>query len=195
MTTGEGGMIVSRAEGIIRRCKLTRFHGIDRGPLERSAFNPSKGRYDVVAPGFKYNMTDIAASLGRAQLARVSEAHRNRQRIAARYHQEFAELPLILPAWPKSHQTHSWHLYPVQMGDGLSRDAFAEHLTRHGVGFSVHYKPLHQMTYWQTRYSLGDQQFPQATQYAARCVSLPIFASMRDEEVLRVIEVVRGAFD
>ena len=194
MTTGEGGMIVSRVEGLIERCKLTRFHGIDRDPFERSTLCLSKWRYDVVAPGFKYNMTDIAGSLGRTQLVRVRESHFKRQHIAARYQEELSDLPIILPAWPKPHQTHSWHLYTVQLQDGLTRDKFLEHLSRHEVGFSVHYKPLHQMTYWHTRYRLSDNQFPVATQYAARCVSLPIFAAMREEEVLRVIEVVRRAF-
>jgi dTDP-4-amino-4,6-dideoxygalactose transaminase len=195
MTTGEGGMIVSRVEGLIERCKLTRLHGIDRDPFKRSTLNLSDWRYDVVAPGFKYNMTDIAGALGRTQLVRVRESHFKRQHIASRYQQELAHLPLILPAWPKPYQTHSWHLYPVQLGGDLSRDEFIEHLTRHGVGFSVHYRPLHQMTYWRERYSLSDDKFPVATRYAERCVSLPIFASMRDEEVSRVIQVVCGAFN
>jgi dTDP-4-amino-4,6-dideoxygalactose transaminase len=195
MTTGEGGMIVSRVEDLIERCKLTRFHGIDRDPFERSALDLLKGRYDVVAPGFKYNMTDIAAALGRTQLVRVREFHARRQCIATRYQEELAGIPLTLPAWPKSDQTHSWHLYPVQLEDRLSRDEFIEHLTRNGVGFSMHYRPLHQMTYWRTRYHLSDDQFPIATRYAERCVSLPIFASMRDDEVSRVIDVVHAAFD
>ena len=195
MTTGEGGMIISRVEALIDRCKLTRFHGIDRDPFARSAVDPSKVCYDVVAPGFKYNMNDIAASLGRTQLVRVREFHVRRQWIAARYQEELAGLPLTLPAWPKSHQTHSWHLYPVQLEDRLSRDAFIEHLTRHGVGFSIHYKPLHQMSYWRKRYSLSDDQFPIATRYAERCISLPIFASMRNDEVARVIDVIHAAFN
>jgi len=195
MTTGEGGMIVSRVRGLIDRCKLTRFHGIDRDPFNRSTLDLSNWRYDVVAPGFKYNMTDIAGALGRTQLARVREFHFKRQQIAARYQEELADLPLILPVWPKPHQTHSWHLYSVQLEGGLTRDEFIEYLNRHGVGLSVHYRPLHQMTYWRARYSLSDDRFPVATQYAGRCVSLPIFASMRDEEVSRVIEVVHGAFD
>jgi dTDP-4-amino-4,6-dideoxygalactose transaminase len=194
MTTGEGGMIVSRVKGLIERCKLTRFHGIDRDPFKRSTLCLSNWRYDVLSPGFKYNMTDIAGALGRTQLVRVREYHLKRQHIATRYQKELADLPLILPAWPKPHQTHSWHLYPVQLGGGLTRDEFVEHLNRNGVGFSMHYRPLHQMTYWRERYSLSDDRFPVATQYAGRCISLPIFTSMRDEEVSRVIEVVHGAF-
>ena len=195
MTTGEGGMIVSRRNDIVERCRVTRFHGIDVGPFQRSRLEPSRACYDVVAPGFKYNMSDISASLGRSQLPRVRECHLRRQCVAARYHRELADLPLILPAWPESHQTHSWHLYPVQLPDHQSREDFVDHLSRHKIGSSKHYTPLHQMTYWRLRYGLSDEQFPLATQYAGRCVSLPIFSSMRDDEVSRVIEVVRGTFD
>jgi len=194
LTTGEGGMIVSRIDALIERCKLTRFHGIDRDPYERSRSVPSLGRYDVVLAGFKYNMTDIAGSLGRKQLARVRESHLKRQSIARRYQEEFTDLSLILPALPDSYQTHSWHLYPVQLEDGRARDQFIQHLSRHEVGYSIHYRPLHQMTYWRERYRLTDDRFPVATRYARRCVSLPIFPSMRDDEVSRVIDVVHCAF-
>jgi len=188
MTTGEGGMIVSRVPRLIKRCRITRLHGIDRDPF------PSHWQYDVVATGFKYNLTDIAGALGRTQLRRVRASHLKRQSIAARYYEALTDLPLILPAHPKAHQTYSWHLYPVQLQDNVMRDKFLAHLSRHAVAFSIHYRPLHQMTYWRARYNLSDNQFPVATQYAARCVSLPIFAAMREEEVSRVIEVVRGAF-
>lgn len=191
MTTGEGGMIVSRVASLIDRCRLTRFHGIDRDPLSRAL---DSSRYDVVAPGFKYNMTDIAGSLGRTQIVRVGDFHRRRQSIAARYHAAFAGLPLILPVWPNSQQTHSWHLYPVQLESARVREEFLEHMVRHGVGFSVHYRPLHQMSYWRARYGLSDDCFPIASLYARRCVSLPIFASMTEDEVSRVIEVVHRAF-
>jgi dTDP-4-amino-4,6-dideoxygalactose transaminase len=194
MTTGEGGMIVSRVEALIERCKLTRFHGIDRACYERSMLVPSQERYDVVAPGFKYNMTDIAGSLGRKQLLRVRESYLKRQSIARRYHEELTGLPLILPALPNSYQTHSWHLYPVQLEDARARDQFIQHLGRHEVGYSVHYRPLHQMTYWRERYCLSDDKFPIASRYAGRCVSLPIFPAMRCDEMSRVIEVVRDSF-
>jgi dTDP-4-amino-4,6-dideoxygalactose transaminase len=194
MTTGEGGMIVSRVEALIERCKLTRFHGIDRDPYGRSMSISSQGRYDVVTAGFKYNMTDIAGSLGRKQLSRVRQSHLKRQSIERRYREGFTGLPLILPAPPKPYQTHSWHLYPVQLEDGRAREQFIQHLSCHKVGYSMHYRPLHQMTYWRERYCLSDDEFPIATRYAGRCVSLPIFPSMRDDEVSCVIEVVRSAF-
>jgi dTDP-4-amino-4,6-dideoxygalactose transaminase len=194
MTTGEGGMIVSRVQSVIDRCKVARLHGIDHDPFARTAAREQTSLYDVIAPGFKYNMSDIAGSLGRMQLLRIQKSHRKREAIAARYREELAGCPLFLPVWPQPDQTHSWHLYPVQLADSEARDNFAKHLNRHRIGFSLHYKPLHQMTYWRNRYGLSDNQFPVATQYAERCISLPIFPSMRDEEMSRVVAVVRGAF-
>src|SRR5262249_20218037 len=142
----------------------------------------------------KYNMTDISAALGRMQLVRVRECHLKRQNIAKRYSEELTGLPLTLPTQPNSYQTHSWHLYPVQLEAAPTREKFIQHLSRHGIGFSMHYRPLHQMTYWRRRYGLTNDRFPRATRYAERCVSLPIFTSMSDDEVSRVIDVVRGAF-
>src|SRR5262249_52412583 len=158
-----------------------------RDPFTRAESVLLPGQYDVITSGFKYNMTDISAALGRMQLARVRESYLNRQSIAKRYGEELMDLPLILPAQPNSYQTHSWHLYPVQLEESPMRDKFIQHLSGHGIGFSMHYRPLHQMTYWRRRYGLTNDRFPQATRYAERCVSLPIFTSMREDEVSRVI--------
>lgn len=192
LTTGEGGMIVSRDPKLIARCKAMRLHGIDRDSFERFTSSASQWRYDVVAPGFKYNLSDIAGALGRSQLQRVEKHQAARQDIALRYLNELAELPLILPALPAENQKHSWHLFPVQLPVDMkmTRDEFEESLSQRGVGYSVHYRPLHQMTYWRTRYGLGDKQFPMATSYASRCLSLPIFPSMQTREVSQVIEVL-----
>lgn len=197
LATGEGGMIVSRNSALIERCKVMRLHGIDRDSYERFTSNAAQWQYDVIAPGFKYNMTDIAASLGRTQLQRVSRNQLKRQYIATRYMEELANLPLVLPHPPSENQKHSWHLFPIQMAPGLAitRDDLALHLSKNGIGYSVHYTPLHQMAYWRTRYSLSDNQFPVATSYGKRCLSLPIFPSMREAEVSRVIEVMRSAFN
>lgn len=194
MTTGEGGMIVSRVPRLIERCRIMRLHGIDHDSYARSRLDPSRRQYDVIANGFKYNMTDVAGSLGRSQLKRVRAAHTKRQAIAERYHDGLSDLPLILPARPKAHQVHSWHLYSVQLQDNSMRDKFIAHLGRHAVGYSIHYRPLHQMSYWRDRYRLSDDRFPVSTRYSTRCVSLPLFPTMREEEVSRVIDVARGAF-
>jgi dTDP-4-amino-4,6-dideoxygalactose transaminase len=192
LTTGEGGMIVSRDPKLIARCKVMRLHGIDRDSFERFTSSASQWRYDIVAPGFKYNLSDIVGSLGRTQLARVEKHRAARQRVAMRYFEGLANLPLVLPALPAQNQKHSWHLFPVQLpvGSEVTRDDLEEGLSRRGVGYSVHYTPLHQMTYWRTRYRLSDTKFPVATSYASRCLSLPIFPSMQDHEVSHVIEVL-----
>ena len=193
LTTGEGGMIVSRDPKLIARCKVMRLHGIDRDSFERFTSNTAQWRYDIVAPGFKYNLTDIAGSLGRTQLARVEKHQVARERIAMRYLEELADLPLVLPALPAQNLKHSWHLFPVQLpvDTKVTRDDLEEGLSSRGVGNSVHYKPLHQMTYWRTRYRLSDKKFPVATSYASRCLSLPIFPSMQEHEISHVIEVLR----
>jgi dTDP-4-amino-4,6-dideoxygalactose transaminase len=147
--------------------------------------------YDVVAPGFKYNLTDIASALGLVQLGRADEFKQIRASRAARYDAAFADLPLILPPHAAEGDSHSWHLYIVQLPANapVSRDAFIAGLKAEGIGISVHYRPLHQMTVWKP--FCEGVQFPQADLVFDRCVTLPLFMAMTDAEQDRVIEVVR----
>jgi dTDP-4-amino-4,6-dideoxygalactose transaminase len=196
ITTGEGGMIVSADREILKRARIMRLHGIDRDVFRREFDMPGLWRYDVVAPGFKYNMPDIAAAIGRGQLARADELRIARERISARYDEAFANLPLRLPARVAAGDIHAHHLYIVQLEPDapVSRDEFLRILDSQGIGYSVHYTPLHQMTYWKERYHLKDADFPAATSYIRNCVSLPLFPSMNDEETEIVIAAVAGAF-
>lgn len=195
ITTGEGGMVVSADPAIIKRTKVMRLHGIDRDAFQRFTTNSSQWQYDVVAPGFKYNMTDVAAALGRHQLQRADRLYERRHAIAMRYNEAFADLPIKLPPAGSADRLHSWHLYVIRLERTapLSRDAFLAHLSTQGVGFSVHYRPLHRLTYWRERYHLDDARFPVASQHADTCVTLPLFPAMSDREIERVIEVVRAA--
>ncbi|MDA9673341.1 DegT/DnrJ/EryC1/StrS family aminotransferase, partial [Paracoccaceae bacterium] len=147
--------------------------------------------YDVVAPGYKYNMTDIAAALGRVQLRRSNEFYNTRNRLASVYDAAFADLPMILPPHASEGDAHSWHLYIIQLKDDspLNRDQFVSNLKEKGIGHSVHYRPLHQMSYW-SPFAEG-QDFPAADAYFDRCLTLPLFMDMRDDEQARVIQVVR----
>lgn len=191
MTTGEGGMLVTSNQEIADRVRTMRLHGIDRDVFNRFTDKKASWVYDVIAPGYKYNMTDIAAAMGEAQLARTTQFHQSRIRLAASYDTAFADLPLILPPQPAIGDVHSWHLYIVQLSPDspLDRDRFAQKLQEVGIGISMHYRPLHQMTYWQ-QYTDG-QSFPHAELYSTRCLSLPLFMDMSDEEQDYVIANVR----
>jgi dTDP-4-amino-4,6-dideoxygalactose transaminase len=195
ITTGEGGMLVSSDPKLIKRAKVMRLHGIDRDAFQRFTTMSSQWQYDVVAPGYKYNMTDVAAALGRQQLRRAERFYERRHAIARQYNTAFSDLPVLLPPADGPERLHSWHLYVLRLEDSapLSREKFLEYLASHGVGFSVHYRPLHRLTYWRDRYKLSDSQFPMASRCADTCVSLPLFPAMSELEVDRVIQVVRAA--
>lgn len=193
MTTGEGGMLTTRSADIAQRCRTMRLHGIDREVFNRFTDTKASWIYDVVAPGFKYNMTDMAAAMGRVQLTRVDEFAATRQRLAASYDAAFADVPLTLPPHAAPGDSHSWHLYIVQVDQGAPQDrnALIEALRDAGIGTSVHYRPLHQMTYWSGL--SGNAVFPAADAYFERCVSLPLFMAMTDDEQDYVIDSVRAA--
>lgn len=192
MTTGEGGMLVTRDPALAARARVMRLHGIDRDVFNRFTDPRAGWAYDVVAPGFKYNLTDIASALGLVQLRRADAFGRIRADRVARYDAAFADLPLVTPPGPAEGDGHSWHLYIVRLTPDapLSRDDFILALKAEGIGISVHYRPLHQMTVWKP-FSEG-QRFPAADRVYDRCVSLPLFMAMTDAEQDRVIEVVRG---
>jgi dTDP-4-amino-4,6-dideoxygalactose transaminase len=148
----------------------------------------------VVAPGFKYNLTDIAAALGLQQLKKARAFQQSRQRIAARYDAAFADLPLILPPQPAPGDQHAWHLYALRLGDAaaIERDRLIERLFDAGIGCSVHYIPLHLHPYWRERYALRSEQFPQAQKAYERILSLPLYTRMSDADVQRVVDAVRS---
>src|SRR5690606_13617077 len=152
--------------------------------------------YEIVAPGFKYNLTDIAAALGLHQLKRIDGFQRRREDIAARYDAALADLPLILPPRPVNEgDVHSWHLYVVRLKDeaGTTRDAVIERLFADGIGVSVHYIPLHLHPYWQERNALRPEQFPHSQKAYERMLTLPLYTRMTDADVERVIRAVRKA--
>lgn len=191
MTTGEGGMLVTADPTLAARARTMRLHGIDRDVFNRFTDPRASWVYDVIAPGFKYNLTDLASALGLVQLQRADDFGRIRAERVARYDAAFADLPLILPPGPADGDSHSWHLYIVQLGEDapVDRDDFILALKEQGIGTSVHYRPLHQMTVWKPFCEEGT--FPHADRVFSRCVSLPLFMAMTDAEQERVIGVVR----
>ena len=195
MTTGEGGMLVTRDTALAERARVMRLHGMSRDAFDRFTAKVPSWYYEIVAPGFKYNLTDIAAALGLQQLKRVRTFHARRAALAARYDQLLAGLPLTLPPQPATGDLHAWHLYVVRLTDAapIQRDALIEALFAAGIGCSVHYIPLHQHPYWRERYGLRAEDFPHSQRAYERTLSLPLYTRMGDEDVDRVVAALRTA--
>jgi dTDP-4-amino-4,6-dideoxygalactose transaminase len=193
ITTGEGGMLVTRHPHIAARARQMRTHGLDRDALDRFRKVGASWAYDVAAPGFKYNLTDMAAAIGVVQLGRAERLQSERQRAAERYLEALAGLPLDCPAPAPRSSLHSWHLFPIRLHETarVTRDELIAALTANGIGTSVHYRPLHQMTYWKERYPTAANEFPVADRYFAGALTLPLFPGMSDSQVDRVVAVVR----
>lgn len=197
ITTGEGGMAVTRSADLARRMRTMRLHGISRDAFDRFVSTVPAWYYEVVAPGYKYNLTDIAAALGIHQLRRAREFQQRRQQIAEAYLEELTELPLQLPARAPGGDTHSWHLFVIRLheGIGIGRDRFIEEMFRRRVGTSVHYIPLHRQPYWRQTYGLSEAAFPNSESAYHRTVSLPVYSCMTDGQVERVIATVKSILE
>jgi len=195
ITTGEGGMLVTRNAALAQRAKTMRLHGMNRDAFDRFQSTVPSWYYEVVAPGFKYNLTDIAAALGLQQLKRAHAFQRQREALAAMYDEALAGLPVVLPPRAPAGQTHAWHLYVLRLSDGagIARDRFIERLFAAGIGCSVHYIPLHLHPYWRDRYALRPAQFPHSQHAYEHMLSLPLYTRMGPADVARVAAAVRAA--
>ena len=193
MTTGEGGMLVTRDPAIAQRARVMRLHGIDRDAFDRYTSPRPAWYYEVVAPGFKYNLSDIAAAIGIHQLRKIDRFLDRRNALARRYDEGLAELPVLLPPRPPGSSSHAWHLYVIRIEPGarLGRDELIAALYDRGIGCSVHFIPLHQQPYWRDRYKLTPDQFPESQAMYEQAVSLPLFTRMTEADQDRVIEALR----
>jgi len=190
ITTGEGGMIVSRDKELMARCRVMRLHGISRDAFDRYTSEKPSWYYEVVAPGFKYNMSDIAASLGIHQLRKAHKFLDRRRVLAARYDAAFSDLPVELPPRGGVDAEHAYHLYVLRLKASakVTRDEFISAMAERRVGCSVHFIPLHIQPYWRDQYGLRPDSFPNALRAYQGAVSLPIFTRMSDGDQDRVIE-------
>ncbi len=195
ITTGEGGMLVTRDLAIAARARTMRLHGMNRDAFDRFTSRQPSWYYEVVAPGFKYNLTDIAAALGIHQLRRADEFQRLRAHIASEFDRGLSGLPLILPPRALPGDMHAWHLYVLQLTDSaqINRDRFIERMFEQGIGMSVHYIPLHLHPYWRETYGLRSERFPVSQRVYERTASLPIYTKMEHRDVQRVINAVATA--
>lgn len=192
LACGEGGMITTDRDDIAERCSIMRLHGMNRDAWKRYTAE-GKWYYEVIAPGYKYNLTDIHAALGLAQLERLYELHIKRKDIAAQYNRAFSgneyfQIPKIL-----SDSDTSWHLYWILLNQEkltITRAEFIDELTKHGVGSSVHFIPLYLHPYYRDTFQLSEREFPNANSFYSREISLPIFPDMSKEQVSKVTKTV-----
>jgi dTDP-4-amino-4,6-dideoxygalactose transaminase len=187
-------MVVSPDPEILKRVSLMRCHGIDRSVWNRYTGAGASWYYEIVEAGFKYNLPDLLAAIGRVQLRRADDLLGKRKSIAARYDAAFSALPFF--AVPTTAPGDARHLYPLRLNPALtetaSRDDCIKKLQAQGIGVSVHFIPLHTMPYYKRRYSPQKGCFPHAEDAYGRVISLPVWPGMTDGQTDRVIEAVLG---
>jgi dTDP-4-amino-4,6-dideoxygalactose transaminase len=193
MTTGEGGMVVTANPDIAKRCKVMRLHGISRDAFDRYTSTKPSWFYEIIAPGYKYNMPDIAASIGIHQLKKLPDFQIKRQQMAEYYNDALKDLPIELPAMPSADCSHAWHLYAIRLQPcaNISRDLFIEKMSEYGIGCSVHFIPLHVHPYWRDTYKLSPDMYPVAQGIYETEVSLPLYTKMTNDDLARVVDTVK----
>jgi len=194
ITTGEGGMLVTNNSEYASRVKTMRLHGISRDVFNRYTSSEADWYYEVVEPGFKYNMPDIAAAIGIHQLKKVNTFYKKRKEIAETYNEAFLKFPeLEIPFVKNPMDTHSWHLYVLKLRSDklkIGRDEFLKMMKEMGIGTSVHFIPLHIQPYYRDKYGFSANDYPVAYDVFKNIFSLPIYPKMSKEDIHRVIETV-----
>jgi len=191
LTTGEGGMLTGSHE-FLAQARIISLHGMNQEAWKRYQ-SGGRWRYDVVSPGFKYNMTDIQAAIGIQQLLKLHNMQQRRREVVESYHNAFAaldelELPSVRPEVESA-----YHLYVVRLKPGrlrIGRNQFVEQLTERNIGTSVHFIPIHRHSYYRDKYGFQPDDFPVASQNAQRILSLPLNPRMSDQDVADVIDAV-----
>lgn len=191
LVTGEGGMILASNADSINRIKQLALHGLSHDAWKRFSDAGHK-HYFVEECGFKYNMMDLQAALGIHQLARIESNWEKRRTIWRTYQRVFKELPIALPVDPGENFRHAYHLYIVTLNDSapVSRDEFLSSMIERKVGIGVHYLAIPEHPYYQRAYGWKPQDYPHATRFGRSCVSLPLSATLTDEDVQDVIDSV-----
>ncbi len=192
--TGEGGMITTNRRDFADKIKIYALHGMSKDAWKRYSDDGYK-HYQVVFPGYKYNLTDMQASLGIHQIKSIAKFDKIRQKTWDTYNRAFADLPVILPAPFAADTRHNKHLYTLLIDKkkcGISRDAFMLELHRRGVGTGVHFLPLHLHEYYRRRFGYKRGDYPNAEYIGERTVSLPLSAKLSQSEVAKIIKTVRG---
>ncbi len=192
ITTGEGGMITTNNDAWAERCRVMSLHGISKDAWKRYTAE-GNWYYEIIAPGYKYNMTDVAGAMGLAQLRKAERMREQRKAIAEKFNAAFGTLPELQLPHDRADCMHAWHLYMLRLHlDRLTIDRaqFMNELRTHGIGASVHFIPLHCHPYYREQQGLVPEDFPVAHREYLREISLPIYSRMSDEDVQRVIDAV-----
>jgi len=190
ITTGEGGMITHNDDHLESRLRLLRFHGIERDAWKRygRGGNPE---YDIHTPGFKYNLTDIQAALGLAQLSRLEKLNSRRRQLADLYRRGLEEVEgLELPGVPAYAHTHAWHLFVIKVLS-MDRERFMQKLSEYQIGYGIHFPAGHRLSYIQQRYKIKKGELKETERANGKLVSLPLFPDMKKEDVSYVCEAVQ----
>lgn len=191
ITTGEGGMLVTDSKAYAERVKVMRLHGIDHDVFNRYTSKKGSWKYDIIAPGFKYNMTDLAAAVGLAQLEHAVAFLEKRRSIAKYYIDAFSGFDFI--KIPEYSPEHAWHLFVVRIVPEkltINRDEFIQYLREEGIGTSVHFIPLHIMTYYKKRYGFKENDFPESIKRYRSSISIPIYPGLSESNLQRISQAI-----
>jgi len=199
ITTGEGGCVTTRDPELAKQISIMRFHGIDRDAFNRFSKEGSQ-HYDVIAPGFKYNMLDMQAALGIHQLPELEKFNAARKKLAQRYYALLHHWPeWTLPPDPETCEGHAWHLYAPLLNiekAGMTRDEFIHKMKHeHNIGIGLHYDPPHLYQYYQKNFGYKKNDFPHAEKIGERIMSLPLFPLMTESDQDRVINAMKIMFN
>jgi dTDP-4-amino-4,6-dideoxygalactose transaminase len=197
ITTGEGGMICTNDGDLAKRCRIMALHGVSKDAWKRYTTEGS-WYYEIVAPGFKYNMTDVAAAMGIAQLRKAQKMLARRQEIARRYNEAFSSIPQLQVPHDNPEMQHAWYLYMLRLNLEqlrIDRAQFFIELKNRNIGSSVHFIPLHIHPYYRETCGYKPEDFPVAYREYSREISLPIYSKMNDQDISDVIAAVVNIVD
>ena len=194
ITTAEGGMVCTRSQELAKRMTAMRLHGMDRNTWDRYTSPKASWEYDIIAPGFKFNLPDVLAALGCCQTERAWKFYEQRKKIVDKYNKAFSSLDFIqLP--PDSRSGNSWHLYLMRLVPEkltITREEFAKKLQAAGLGISVHFIPIFHFTYWKNLYKdFTAENYPNAEAQYQKTISIPLFPDETEEQSDYVIETIR----
>ncbi len=193
ITTAEGGMVCTRNAELAKRMSVMRMHGMDRTTWNRYTSPKASWEYDIIAPGYKFNLPDILAALGCCQVDRANLFYQQRKAVVDKYNEVFKDLDFI--TLPPDGEGNAWHLYLMRINPDkltITREDFAKKMQAAGLGISVHFIPIFHFTYWKKLYKdFTAENYPNAEEQYSRTISIPLFPDMTDEMTEYVIETVK----